>query len=152
MIWAFEAKLRRKGRWLSLFSQPKSTSTRRHAEKSSRLVERMASRMSASSFPCMRLFLAIEPPRYVLSAIWAATAGVREAGADVSWVTESRLQPTLKFFGGQPDAAVAPLAGAMRAIGRSHSAPVMRIGGIGAFPNFRRPRVVWIGVEPEPRL
>ena len=28
----------------------------------------------------------------------------------------------------------------------------MVLQGIGAFPNFRRARVVWIGVEQEPRL
>jgi 2'-5' RNA ligase len=28
----------------------------------------------------------------------------------------------------------------------------MQIGGVGAFPNFRRARVVWIGVNHEARL
>jgi 2'-5' RNA ligase len=28
----------------------------------------------------------------------------------------------------------------------------MAVGGIGAFPNFRRARVVWMGVNPDPRL
>ena len=28
----------------------------------------------------------------------------------------------------------------------------MQLGGIGAFPNFRRARVVWIGVGQDPRL
>ena len=28
----------------------------------------------------------------------------------------------------------------------------MSPGVIGAFPNFRRPRVVWMGVSPEPKL
>jgi 2'-5' RNA ligase len=28
----------------------------------------------------------------------------------------------------------------------------MRLGGVGAFPNFRRARVVWMGVEHEARL
>ena len=28
----------------------------------------------------------------------------------------------------------------------------MTLGGIGAFPNFRRARVVWMGVGQDPRL
>jgi 2'-5' RNA ligase len=28
----------------------------------------------------------------------------------------------------------------------------MGIGGLGAFPNLRAPRVVWLGVAPDPRL
>ncbi|HEX2781482.1 MAG TPA: RNA 2',3'-cyclic phosphodiesterase, partial [Gemmatimonadaceae bacterium] len=26
------------------------------------------------------------------------------------------------------------------------------LGGLGAFPNFRRARVIWVGVAPDPRL
>ena len=100
----------------------------------------------------MRLFLAINPPLHVASAIWTATAPVRDAWPDVSWVAEPRIHLTLKFLGEQPEAIVTPLAEAIRAIAQSHAAPLVRVGGLGAFPNFRRPRVVWIGVEPEPRL
>lgn len=100
----------------------------------------------------MRLFLAINPPVHVRSAIWNATAAMRDAWPGVSWVAEPRIHLTLKFLGEQPDATVPPLADVVRAIGQSHVAPLMRVGGIGAFPNFRRPHVVWIGVEPEPRL
>lgn len=100
----------------------------------------------------MRLFLAISPPPHVRTAIWNATTPVREAWPEVSWVAEPRIHLTLKFLGEQSDAAVAPLADAMRTIARSHAAPLVRVGGVGAFPSFRRPHVVWIGVDPEPRL
>ena len=100
----------------------------------------------------MRLFLAINPPLEVRSAIWNATAAVRRAWPDVTWVAESRIHLTLKFLGEQPDGAVGPLADAIRVVGQSHAAPHVRVAGIGAFPNFRRPTVVWIGVDPDPRL
>jgi 2'-5' RNA ligase len=100
----------------------------------------------------MRLFLAINLPESVRRGIWNAAAAMREAGESITWVPEPRLHLTLKFLGEQPEAVVAPLAEAMRSIGTGHLAPMVTIGGIGAFPTFRRPRVVWIGVEPEPRL
>jgi RNA 2',3'-cyclic 3'-phosphodiesterase len=100
----------------------------------------------------MRLFLAINPPLRVRSALWNATTAVRDAWPDVSWVAEPRIHLTLKFLGEQPDAAAEPLADAIRGVARSHAAPQVRVAGIGAFPNLRRPNVVWIGVEPEPRL
>jgi len=34
----------------------------------------------------------------------------------------------------------------------THRMFTMRLGGIGAFPGFRRARVVWMGIAPEPRL
>ena len=100
----------------------------------------------------MRLFLAINPPARVRQGIWNATASVRDAGPYVKWVAEARLHLTLKFLGEQPESAAAPLVETIRAVGSTHLAPAMRVGELGAFPNFRRARVVWIGVDPDPRL
>lgn len=100
----------------------------------------------------MRLFLAINPPEEVCRAAWIAAAPLREIAAPISWVAELKLHLTLKFLGPQPESAVAPLAEMLTAVARSHSMPLVQIGGVGVFPNFRRPRVVWIGVEPDPRL
>lgn len=100
----------------------------------------------------MRLFLAISLPPDVRRAIIAATAPAREAAPDLAWVDGEKLHLTLKFFGEQPDdrveairAATARVAGGLRQF-------AMYIGGLGAFPNFRRSRVVWIGVDQESRL
>ena len=100
----------------------------------------------------MRLFLAINPPAEVRRGIWNATAMIREAAPSVGWVAEPRLHITLKFLGEHPESALEPLVDTMRAIGQLHTPPLARLGGVGAFPNFRRPRVVWIGVDPDPRL
>jgi RNA 2',3'-cyclic 3'-phosphodiesterase len=100
----------------------------------------------------MRLFLAINPPAEVRRAAWEATAPLREVGPDLSWVAESKIHLTLKFLGVQPDSAIEPLNETLAGLGRNHASSPLRIGGVGAFPNFRRARVVWIGVEPDPRL
>jgi RNA 2',3'-cyclic 3'-phosphodiesterase len=100
----------------------------------------------------MRLFLAINLPESLRCGTWNATAAMREAGQSITWVAEPRLHITLKFIGEQEESVVAPLAEAMRAIGAGHLAPLITVGCVGAFPTFRRPRVVWIGIEPEPRF
>jgi 2'-5' RNA ligase len=99
----------------------------------------------------MRLFLAINPPAALQQAIGAATSSLRES-ADISWVPEQRLHLTLKFLGEQPESAVEPLRDAMRVIAQNHAPSVAALEGIGAFPNFRRPRVIWMGIDPEARL
>ena len=110
----------------------------------------MGSRTCASNW--MRLFLAINPPAEIRRGVWNAAAPLRAVAPDVSWVDEPRIHMTLKFLGEQPEESVAPLVEAVERVAASHAAPVARVEGIGAFPNFRRPRVVWIGVTPEPRL
>ncbi len=104
----------------------------------------------------MRLFLAINLDSGIRAAIANAAAPLRDAAPDLRWTDEARLHLTLKFLDEQPESAIAGLAAATdRAVG-THFAFDMRIGGgshtVGAFPNFRRPRVVWMGVASDPRL
>jgi len=102
----------------------------------------------------VRLFLAINLDPAVRLAVLDATSAVRAAapGPPFSWVDDSRLHLTLKFLGEQPESAVAPVANAIDAVVARHRRFTMRVRSVGAFPNFRRARVVWMGVDPEPRL
>ena len=100
----------------------------------------------------MRIFLAINPPPEVRGHIWSAAESLRAAAPDVAWVAEPKIHLTLKFIGAMPEAGLAPLTAAMTALARTHAVPMVNVGGIGAFPSFRRPRVIWMGIEPEPRL
>jgi RNA 2',3'-cyclic 3'-phosphodiesterase len=100
----------------------------------------------------MRLFLALNIEAAVRQRCYAATHALRAAGPDVRWVDETKLHLTLKFLGEQPESLVAPLSAALdTAAGQSRELD-LQFGAIGAFPNFRRPRVVWIGVAPDPKL
>lgn len=83
-----------------------------------------------------------------------ATSALREAAPSLGWVHEERMHLTLKFLGEQPEEIVGPLSESMNDVARRHRAFDVRVGGgaIGAFPNFRRARVVWMGVERDPRL
>lgn len=100
----------------------------------------------------MRLFLAINPDPEVRRAVIDATADLRAAAPTLNWMDESRVHLTLKFLGEQEDAVVAPLAEALDRVAQRHRAFTMRISDVGAFPNFRRARVVWMGVDRDTRL
>lgn len=100
----------------------------------------------------MRLFLAINLPAAERRGIVQATSPMREAAPGVSWVTEERLHVTIKFLGERAEGAVAPLRHALAAALAPHRPLPLRLGGLGAFPNLRAPRIVWMGVAPEPRL
>lgn len=101
----------------------------------------------------MRLFLAINLPHEVRHAIATEVAAPLQAIApDLTWVREPALHLTVKFLGEQPPELVPNLVDALAVVGQRNKAIEVEIGGVGAFPNFRRPRVVWIGVTPDPKL
>lgn len=100
----------------------------------------------------MRLFLAINLPPEVRREIVAATAPLREGVPELAWIREPQLHLTLKFLDEQPEDRLEAIQMALAAVASRHREPLLALGGIGAFPNFRRARVVWMGVTPEPRL
>jgi 2'-5' RNA ligase len=103
----------------------------------------------------VRLFVAINLPDALRRAAHEAAAPLRELLPRASWVPEARLHLTVKFLGERDEADVALLGDTLLAVAAGHRAMMLRLGGtpaVGAIPNLRRPRVVWIGVDPEPRL
>lgn len=100
----------------------------------------------------MRLFLAVELDPGLRRRLREATAPLRTAVPDAGWVAEDRLHLTLKFLGEQPESLLPALTDTMRAIGGRHWPVDMRLRTVGAFPDLRRPRVVWMGIAPSPKL
>ncbi|HEY8175618.1 MAG TPA: RNA 2',3'-cyclic phosphodiesterase [Gemmatimonadaceae bacterium] len=100
----------------------------------------------------MRLFLAINLEPDVRRAIVDATAALRTAAPTLSWVDETRLHLTLKFLGEQSEEIVPALSESVSDVAWRHRQFTMHLGEIGAFPNFRRARVVWMGIHRDPRL
>lgn len=100
----------------------------------------------------MRLFLAINFDPEVRHAIAEASAPLRAAAPELSWIREPQIHLTVKFLGDQPEEIVSRITDAMTVVAARNRVVDVEIGGVGAFPNFRRPRVVWIGVSPEPKL
>lgn len=100
----------------------------------------------------MRLFVAINLAPEIRRGVLGAIEPLRERAPELAWVGEPRLHLTLKFLGEQPDERVGEIKDVLASVAGRHRELVMEIGGIGAFPNFRRARVVWIGIAQDPRL
>src|SRR5207253_3798460 len=70
----------------------------------------------------------------------------------VNWVSGEGIHVTLKFLGEVGDDREAEITAALeRAAAGARTLP-LALGGFGVFPDFRRPRVVWAGIAPEPGL
>ena len=99
--------------------------------------------------------MALNLPPSVREAVWAAAAPLRELRLPVNWVRSDGLHLTLKFLGEVPEEQEPELQGALAQAAGSgaggRSIPLV-LGGFGVFPDQRRPRVVWVGIAPDPAL
>ncbi len=103
---------------------------------------------SISSPPKIRAFICIEVPGFIHARLEELQRTLAQANADVSWVRTSNIHLTLKFLG-----AVAQdrLGNASRAVERASQkvrAFEIQVGGTGAFPSFKHPRILWVGLQP----
>ncbi len=97
----------------------------------------------------IRSFLAIELPKAILKKIEEIQGDLKSSHADVRWVSPEKIHFTLKFFGNIEEARIEPI---IKAIENSiHNTQVFSLGakGIGAFPHWKNPRVIWMGVIDE---
>ncbi|MFN8587923.1 MAG: RNA 2',3'-cyclic phosphodiesterase [Candidatus Eisenbacteria bacterium] len=96
----------------------------------------------------MRLFFAVFPPPEAQVAAARASDALRatRGGNSVSWVRRDNLHFTLRFLGEQDDAGFAAAESALRDAARSQAACSLALGGLGAFPNAKRARVLWAGL------
>jgi 2'-5' RNA ligase len=102
----------------------------------------------------IRAFIAIDLPQEIRQRLDQVAAQLKDRleGVPVRWVPGSNIHLTLKFLG---DVSVANLDMLKKMLGNeveTHRRFEVSVGGIGAFPNFRRCRVVWVGVEAPPEL
>lgn len=93
----------------------------------------------------MRLFLALPAPPDVQAAASRVIERLRGAG-EVRWVDPPLLHLTLKFLGEVPEERLEEIAKAAAETANTAANFVLECGGVGAFPQPRRARVVWMGV------
>ncbi len=71
----------------------------------------------------------------------------------VRWVRPEGIHLTLFFIGELSPAQLPPIRAALAVVARHALSCTATVRGLGAFPNPRRPRVIWVGLEePTGRL
>jgi RNA 2',3'-cyclic 3'-phosphodiesterase len=97
----------------------------------------------------LRSFIAVEIPPAIQAAIGRSTASLQKAFPRplVRWVVEQNIHLTLKFLGDVSPANLERLAEAIRLEVIHLPCFELIVDGLGAFPNTRRARVIWIGIQ-----
>jgi 2'-5' RNA ligase len=97
--------------------------------------------------PVIRAFIAVELSPAIQDQLRKVILQLSPATRAVRWVPPENIHLTMKFLGDVEGSKI-PLLQDNLQDETSRCQPFeIRVGGLGAFPNQRRPRVVWIGVQ-----
>lgn len=97
----------------------------------------------------IRAFLASEVPAPLQDAIHSATIDLRKSlGNDlVRWVPIHNVHLTLIFLGDISSSSLDLIKQMMTTEAAQIRAFEMKVEGLGSYPNARRPRVLWVGLN-----
>ena len=101
----------------------------------------------------IRIFIAFELPEAQKASLRNLQSELKKQGGNVRWVRPEGIHLTLKFLGDVDENQIDEIDTATKNAANDIAAMKIQIKGTGAFPNFRRPRVFWVGVnEPSGNL
>jgi 2'-5' RNA ligase len=97
----------------------------------------------------VRTFIAIELDDELRDNLGRLQAGLRDrlSPRSVRWVRPEGIHLTLKFLGDTPVDKLEEIQAALARAASEAGPFTVTVGGLGCFPNPRRPRVVWVGLQ-----
>ena len=93
-----------------------------------------------------RVFVAVPLSDSLRGAVRDLQQQMEAAGAVARWTRPEQLHFTLRFLGEIPPSQVARVKVATREAATGAAPFPISLRGLGAFPSFQRPQVIWIGV------
>jgi 2'-5' RNA ligase len=97
----------------------------------------------------IRTFIAIEIPDSIHKKIAKVQDELesKKQRAHISWTKPGNIHLTLRFLGEIEESRIDSVGEAIEKAVQPFAPFTFLVTNFGAFPNFRRPRVLWIGIE-----
>ena len=96
----------------------------------------------------IRCFVALEIPEPIQALLKPVQRHLQsEIHKGISWTKPGNFHLTLKFLGDVHPDAINNISKAIQRVTDTHPPFSIAFGGIGAFPNLSRPRVIWMGIK-----
>jgi len=115
------------------------------------VVTLFTSRSSSMHTAAIRSFIALYPDAGARGHMAAYIAALAERLPAVKWEKESQIHITLKFLGDQEAATLNAIARELDVALRGSGIVEEMLDHVGAFPNARRPRIIWTGFATPPQ-
>jgi 2'-5' RNA ligase len=97
----------------------------------------------------VRAFIAIPMSDEIREGILAVGRRLSSTGIRATWVKAGAIHLTLKFLGDVDLDRTMEITSALEEAAEGVGPFTIRVRDLGAFPNGRRPRVVWAGVDED---
>lgn len=95
----------------------------------------------------IRTFICFEIPRDIKAKLHALQQQLKNLSDGVSWTRPEGIHLTLKFLGDVAPDRVPQIYAALNNAKNGIAPFEIEIADTGAFPNFARPRIYWLGVN-----
>ncbi|MBK7996237.1 MAG: RNA 2',3'-cyclic phosphodiesterase [Blastocatellia bacterium] len=96
----------------------------------------------------IRTFICIELPNNLKTQLEKVTEELKkQSKAKISWVKASNLHLTLRFLGDVTKDQVSTIKSCVEQASQNTNSFAITASGLGTFPNTKRPRVFWIGIN-----
>lgn len=102
--------------------------------------------------PTIRSFIALNLTADIQRQLDDIIQSLKQQTTIVRWVPSQNIHLTLKFLGDVSLANIETLQRVLAGEAARHAPFTFTVGGFGAFPNTRWPRVLWVGVQAPPAL
>jgi 2'-5' RNA ligase len=97
----------------------------------------------------IRSFLAFELPPEIKKKILLVSEDLRRSGLNAKWVKVDNIHLTVVFMGDIKEEVIQAIKEEVKTVCLGFPPFKISLDGIGVFPNTRRPRVLWLGLEGE---
>jgi 2'-5' RNA ligase len=95
----------------------------------------------------IRSFLAFELPLRIKEQLEEISEELRQSHLPVRWVKVENIHLTIVFLGSVTEETIAGVKQKAGSTAAKFSAFQIRLNGVGTFPGWKRPRVLWIGLD-----
>ena len=108
--------------------------------------------LDPKAFDVIRAFIAVDVPPEVKNHLNSVSAALGSLDLDARLAPVSSIHLTLRFLGNVEASRVPGLGDALRCCARQVQPFPLAVRSLGAFPNRKRPRIVWAGISGDGEL
>ena len=97
----------------------------------------------------VRCFIAVKLPAQIKKRLAAVQFKLKKHALNAKWTDPSAFHLTLHFLGEIPFSDIGGIGQAMDDATSQIYSFQLRVAGLGVFPSFRKPRIIWAGIEDD---